>query len=138
MKRLFLLLAILVLAGVVASCSSGQPAIELETLELDLGDVPNGDIATRDVPVRNTGDAFLVVEDVSTSCGCTSAALEPMQLGPGESGVLHIEYDAGAHGPELTGPMVRQVFINSNDPGQPEVIVELAVNITPPLRAESE
>jgi hypothetical protein len=50
---------------------------------------------------------------------------------------LHIELDAGAHGPELTGRLVRQVFINSNDPAQPEVTVELVVNITPPRQTES-
>ena len=96
MKRFFLLLAMIVIAGVVVSCSSAQPAIDVETIELDLGDVPNGEIAARDVAVRNTGDAILVIEAISTSCGCTTATLEPMQLGPGESGVLHIEFNSGA------------------------------------------
>ena len=146
MRRLIFLL-LFVLATGLAACSRGEPQLTVEdargqppvaTVQLDLGDVPNGEIVTRNVPVRNAGDAVLVVENISTSCGCTSATLDPMQLVPGESGTLRIAYDAGAHGPELTGPMVRQVFINSNDPAQPEVIVELAVNVTPPLQAESE
>lgn len=140
-KRYFLRFAFLILAGsmlaLLSACSGGEPQIALETTSLDLGDVPNGEIATRDVVVRNDGDAVLVVEGISTSCGCTTATLEPMQLAPGESGALHIAYDAGAHGPELTGALVRQVFIQSNDPAQPEVTVELAVNVTPPLQARS-
>lgn len=132
MRRIFLLFLLFVVAGLLAGCSGGAPEIAFETQDLDLGDVPNGTIATRDVAVQNDGDGMLVVESISTSCGCTAATLEPMQIAPGESGTLHIEYDAGAHGPELTGPLVRQVFINSNDPARPEVTVELAVNVTPP------
>jgi hypothetical protein len=109
----------------------------METVRLDLGDVPNGEVATHDVVVRNEGDAVLVVDKIATSCGCTTATLEPMQLAPGESGALHIAFDAGAHGPDLTGPLVRQVFIHSNDPAQPEVTVALAVNVTPPLQTGS-
>lgn len=137
MRRTILLFILIVAAGTLAACGSGEPQIALETAQLDFGDVPNGEIAARDVTVRNAGDAELVVENISTSCGCTTATLEPMRLTPGKSGTLHIEVDAGEHGPELTGPLVRQVFINSNDPAQPEVTVELAVNITPAQQSES-
>lgn len=136
MRRISLLLLFFAVAGALVACGGGAPAIVLETESLDLGDVPNGTIATRDVAVRNDGDAMLVVDTISTSCGCTSATLEPMQIAAGETGTLHIEYDAGAHGPDLTGPLVRQVFVNSNDPDQPEVVVELAVNVTPPQATE--
>ncbi|MDT8304546.1 MAG: DUF1573 domain-containing protein [Anaerolineae bacterium] len=131
MRNFVFFLFLVVTAAFLAACSRGEPQIVVETLQFDFGDVPNGEIAARDVRVRNGGDAVLVVEGISTSCGCTSATLAPMRLAPGEQGTLHIEYDAGAHGPDLTGPLVRQVFINSNDPAQPEVTVELAVNITP-------
>jgi hypothetical protein len=133
MRRPITISLLFLVAGVLAACSGGKPVITVETDRLDLGDVPNGQIAARDLTVRNTGDAVLVVEGLSTSCGCTTAAMEPMQLAPGASGTLHIEMDTGAHGPELTGPLVRQVFVKSNDPAQPDLVVELAVNITPPL-----
>ncbi|MDX1615655.1 MAG: DUF1573 domain-containing protein, partial [Candidatus Promineifilaceae bacterium] len=105
---------ILSLAVLLAACGAGDPAITLEKIQLDLGDVPNGQVIVRDVEIRNDGDAVLLVEGVSTSCGCTSATVEPLELAPGEGGTLHIELDSGAHGPELTGPLVRQVFIQSN------------------------
>lgn len=131
------LLLLIIISGVLVSCSGGEPEIAVETVQLDLGDVPNGEIATHDMVVRNVGRAYLVVENITTSCGCTTATLAPMQLAPGESGALHIAYDAGAHGPDLTGPLLRQVFINSNDPAHPEVTVELAVNVTPALQKGS-
>jgi hypothetical protein len=42
---------------------------------------------------------------------------------------LHIEFDSGFHGPDLTGPLIRQVFIKSNDLQRPELQVELSVNV---------
>jgi len=125
------LFSLIAISGALAACSGGGKAqIELEATRLDLGDVPNGQIATRDVVVRNTGDGVLVVDALSTSCGCTTATLEPMQIAPGERGVLHIAFDSGAHGEKLTGPLVRQVFLTSNDPSQPEATLELSVNVT--------
>lgn len=130
-KILILTLLILVAALFTACRPGGAPAISLETTRLELGDVPNGEIVTRDVLVRNDGDAVLQIQDLSTSCGCTTARLEPMHIEPGADASLRIAFDSGAHGPNLTGPMVRQVYITSNDPARPELTVDLAVNVTP-------
>ena len=115
----------------LVSCGRQEPQLALAVTRIDVGDVVNGEIVGRDVVVRNEGAGPLVVANVSTSCGCTTATLEPMTLDPGASGVLHIEFDSGAHGPDLTGPLMRQVFIASNDPQQPEAQLELVANILP-------
>jgi hypothetical protein len=104
----------------------------LDTATLELGDMPNGQIAEREVAVRNNGDALLVVDTVTTSCGCTTALLEPMTLAPGESGTLRIAFDSGAHGPDLRGPLMREVMIASNDPATPEAVVQVKANILAP------
>lgn len=129
MRKSFLLLA-LILSSVfwLAGCASKQPHISLVST-LDLGDVVNGDIISRDVTVRNNGEALLVIDAVSTSCGCTKATLDPMTIPAGNRGTLHLEFDSGAHGPELTGELMRQVFIASNDPQQQEFILEFTANI---------
>ena len=121
--------AVILLGFLLAACSSGQPNISVEETSLDLGDVVNGKIVSRDLFVRNNGEADLVVESIITSCTCTQATVDPMTIGANESGTLHIEFDSGFHGPDLTGPLIRQVFINSNDPQQPELQVELVVNV---------
>ena len=127
-------LLFLILSGsLLVSCSgSGQPQIALETAALDLGNVVNGEVVTREVTVQNTGNKDLVIEAVSTSCGCTQATLEPMAISPGENGTLRIVFDSGAHGEELAGALMRQVFIASNDPEQPEAVLEFTANILPP------
>lgn len=128
MSKVIFFVAIM-LGFLLAACSSGQPNISVEETSLDLGDVVNGEIVSRDLTVRNDGEVDLVVDSVITSCTCTQAFVSPMTIGANESGTLHIEFDSGFHGPDLTGPLIRQVFINSNDPQQPELQMELLVNV---------
>ena len=118
---------LLLLGLLLAACSDKQPQIIIEVIDTNWGHVVNGEILSRDLIVRNEGQADLVIADVTTSCSCTEATLLPMVIAPGETGILTIEFDSGAHGPELTGELVRQVFVNSNDPIQPEAKIELSV-----------
>jgi hypothetical protein len=99
---------------------------------LYFGNVINGEVIVREISVQNKGQGDLIIEAVSTSCGCTQASIEPMTIPPGSSGTLTVEFDSGAHGPELTGELIRQVFIASNSPEQPETVLELAANILLP------
>lgn len=119
MKRILFIVS---LAGVLlASCTGDVPEIVLERSEMDIGEITNGEVRTINIEVRNTGEGDLIIEAVTTSCGCTTAQIEPMTISPGGKGVLDITYDSGAHGPDITGPVIRQVFIASNDPNAPEV-----------------
>jgi hypothetical protein len=131
-KRILILMVLIVLGYGLVACSGNDPQIEVETTAIDLGEVVNGEVVVRDVAVKNVGSADLAVESVSTSCGCTQASLDLMTIPPGSSATLHIEFDSGAHGPELTGDLVRQVFVVSNDPQQAQAIVELTAVILPP------
>ncbi|MFQ5401291.1 MAG: DUF1573 domain-containing protein [Anaerolineae bacterium] len=131
MRKTTLLLILIIAASLLAACGGKQPQINIEPIETDWGHVVNGDILSRDVVVHNDGAAPLVVESVSTSCSCTSAELTPMTIEPGGAGMLHIEFDSGAHGPDLTGELVRQVFVTSNDPEQPEAQIEFSVFVDP-------
>jgi hypothetical protein len=129
--RTKLVIFTLIIAFLLAACTSNQPSIVLEEEQFDLGDVTNGEILTHEIRVSNQGYSPLIVESVSTSCGCTTATLEPMTIQPGKLGTLHIELDSGAHGPELTGELIRQIFIVSNDPNTPEAKIEFVANVLP-------
>ena len=132
--RRFLLALILVgaAAALLAACSPREPDLQLDQSELDLGQVVNGEVRNFEVPLVNQGEGDLVIESVSTSCGCTSAQVIPATLEAGGSGLLQIIFDSGAHGPEELGPVMRQVFIASNDPDQPEVEFRFNADILPP------
>ena len=128
MRRFFGFVLLLV-GFLLAACSSGQPSITIEATSLDLGSVVNGDIISRDLTLHNEGEADLEIDSIITSCTCTQATLNPMTIPSGQSGILHIEFDSGFHGPDLAGPLIRQVFIRSNDPQTPELQVELSVYV---------
>lgn len=120
------------LAGVLlTACGGGVPDLVLSQEEAHLGEVVNGEVRTLEIPIRNQGDGPLIIEAVSTSCGCTSAQVEPSTIAPGESGVLRVSYDSGAHGPEVNGPVMRQIFIASNDPDQPEAEFRIVAEVLP-------
>ena len=122
----------LVLLGVALAACGGAPELLLDREVVDLGQVVNGEIRTIEVPVRNAGTGTLVIEAVSTSCGCTTASVEPSTIEPGQSGMLQVSFDSGAHGPEANGPVVRQVFIASNDPERPELEFQFQADVLPP------
>ena len=129
MKRL--LIFVPAFALFLAACSQGTPDLALDFEEIDLGTVTNGEIRTIEVPLVNKGGEVLEIMNVSTSCGCTSGEVVPNHLAPTEEGMLIIQYDSGAHGPEANGPVTRQVFIASNDPDKPEVTFEFIADVLP-------
>jgi hypothetical protein len=131
---MFLGTTLLVTLAVAACASVGQPDIELAQAATDLGEVRNGEVREFTVAVRNVGDGPLVIEAVTTSCGCTTATVTPETILPGESGSLNVAYDSGAHGPEFNGPVERQVFIDSNDPDEREVVFKLSVEVLLPAQ----
>jgi len=129
MNKKFIFVLVFSLTLFLAACNSQSPQISLESYEFEFGDVVNGNIVSKDIIVENIGGSPLIIEDVSTSCGCTTGTVEPKTISPGETGVLHIEFDSGAHGPELEGMLMRQVFLETNDPNSPQVRVDFTANV---------
>ncbi len=118
-----------VVSLLLSACSSGRPSIELETDTINFGDVVNGDVVDLDIAIRNIGAAPLVITTTSTTCGCTKASMDSHTIQPGETGILLVEFDSGAHGPDLVGQITRQIFIESNDPIAHISVVEITANI---------
>lgn len=130
----------------LANAPSERPQIALDVQEIDLGDVSvSGSQVETGVTITNTGQKDLVVESLSTSCGCTTAALvsggqEGPTFGagipsadwtatiePGGSAELRIYFDPSFH-PDARGPMMRQVQISTNDPVDPQIKVSIKLN----------
>jgi len=120
-------LLVLSLALLLSACLAEAPDIDVVS-GVDLGSIVKGDVATATLAVRNSGGAPLVIQSVSTSCGCTTATIEPMTIPAGGKGILHIAYDSNAHA-EDAGPIRRHVFIASNDPDEDDTRVELLVEV---------
>jgi len=115
---------------VLAACGAGQPDIEVAVTRYDFGQVKQGKVVTTEIPMRNAGRKDLKIKAVSTSCGCTTAQVQPEVIPPGGEGKLLIRYDSGAH-PDK-GPVQRHIYIASNDPDEAEVEVIITADVQPP------
>jgi 3D (Asp-Asp-Asp) domain-containing protein len=115
---------------VLAACGRGQPDITVASARHDFGQVKQGQVVATEIAMRNTGKSDLTIEAVSTSCGCTTAQVEPKVIPPGGEGRLIIRYDSGVH-PD-SGRVRRHVYIASNDPSKKEVEVIITADVQPP------
>lgn len=130
----------------LANAPPERPQILLDVHEIDLGNVSaTGSQVKTGLTITNAGQKDLVVESLSTSCGCTTVALvsggqEGPTFGagtppedwtatiePGGSAELRIYFDPSFH-PDARGPMMRQVHISTNDPVDPRTKVTIKLN----------
>ena len=129
MMRTRPVLALLILAPLLAACGIAPPDILLSPGQADLGEIPNGEIRRIQIEVRNIGEAPLRIIEVITTCGCTTANVEPSVIPSGASAILTIVFDSGAHGPEFVGSVQRQVVLVTNDPDEEEVTFRFWANV---------
>lgn len=123
----------------LANAPKNAPRISATQINKDLGTISqkNGTV-TAEFTIKNEGKSDLVIDKLSSSCGCTSASLvyqgqesprfymaghgydEPdaswqAAVSPGDEATVKVYYDPTVH-PDLTGPVTRTVSIHSNDP----------------------
>lgn len=91
----------------------------------------NGGIVSKNFLIKNTSDTTLQLYDVKTSCMCTTAQLKTseitsrkfgmhdkttdvIEVKPGETADLLVEFDPAFHGPSGVGPITRTITMNTN------------------------
>jgi hypothetical protein len=115
---------------------ANRPQIVVEPETYDLGDVSLADgYAFTQFEVRNVGESALIIDGISTSCGCTMASLDGSpfygmsghggdgasppgwthEILPGGTAELTVRYNPNMH-PDFRGDATRTVYITSNDP----------------------
>jgi hypothetical protein len=124
------LIILILFTLLLAACAPQTPAIEV-TAAYDFGPVVKGEIATAELSVTNSGSAPLVIEAVSTSCGCTTATLSTMIIDPGQEAILSVAYDTAAHESDM-GLMERTVFLATNDQANEDVMIRFTALVEPP------
>jgi len=109
------LLSTAVLAGGPSPAPPAQgPRITVEPQSFDFGQALQNKTLTKEFTIKNFGSADLLIERVTTTCGCTTAPLEEKNkvIKPGASTPLRVSLQTR----EVTGLMSRSVLIKSNDP----------------------
>ena len=128
-----LILALLLGAGVLAVIlwPATPEQIAVSAASVDFGEIDQGGgPVTTTVQVRNDGGKPLNIFRVSTSCGCTTALIDPSPIEPGASRPLTITFDPMVH-PDENGSITLVVYIQSSDPQQPELTIDVIGNVIP-------
>ena len=120
----------LCLLGMISVSATAQeepptgPFLDYSPGGIDLGEVTRGTVITREIPLKNAGDAELEILDVSSTCLCATAT-GPGVLQPGEVG--HILVTLNATG--LVGLGGTDVVFTTNVPSQPKVTIVVTANV---------
>lgn len=128
--------------------NQGIPKVEVSPEEYDAGTVSMGEgLVEYTYEIRNVGEGDLKIDRIWTSCMCTTARLKvgdeegeefgmhsnpvfwSQKIAPGEIGYLEVVFDPAFHGPQGTGPMVREVYLSTDDPQNKKVEVRLIANV---------
>lgn len=129
-----------------------RPEISVEPLQIDMGIVSMAKGLVSDkFQVKNSGKSDLTINNMMTSCMCTTAVLDTsdglsptfganqdenpenwsITLGPNEEAELIVTFDPNAHGPDAVGQIRRVITLSSNDPLQTDIKVEIIAEVVP-------
>jgi hypothetical protein len=68
------------------------PAIRVDPDGFDFGKALPGKTLSKEFALKNFGDAELVIEGVSTTCGCTAAIMAETKVAPGGATQLRVTF----------------------------------------------
>ena len=121
-REAFRLLLCLLSFVVASAVRSGQgPDIQFDEEEYDFGVVGTGDERTHVFRFRNEGDEDLIIKNVRSTCGCTTALLTEKVVPPGGAGEIEVTYRAG----DTTREERPAIYVRSNDPDEATAIIRV-------------
>jgi hypothetical protein len=128
LRRLAAALGAVALLAALAGAEEKPPAgprLRVEPGSFDFGNALPDKTLRKEFTIRNFGDAELVLEGVSTTCGCTAALAADRRVKPGGSTVLRVTFETRRY----TGKVERQVLIRSNDPKTPLAQIKVSATV---------
>ncbi len=111
---------------------AGQPKIKFKEEARNFGKVKQGVVLAYEFVFTNEGDATLVIQKVSTTCGCTAALASEEKIAPGKEGKIEIKFDTRGYG----GIVSKLIYVDSNDPAAPRKQLEVSADIEVPPQAK--
>lgn len=97
--------------------------INFESKKWSFGDIRDGDIIKHDFKFKNSGDADLLIKNVTASCGCTQPSFPFLPIPPGEEGVIGVTFNStgkiNAQRPTVTvvtngKPSIYKLYLEGN------------------------
>ena len=108
MKKLAIFLFI---SALILSVHAQEKVAKIDFKEdtIDYGEIEQGSNGVRVFEFTNTGNAPLVISNVTSSCGCTVPKWTSDPVQPGAKGSIEVKYDTNR-----VGPIRKTVNVTSN------------------------
>lgn len=116
----------------VSVFAQGKPSIKFDKSNHDFGTIEKGSKVVTKFEFTNSGDSVLKIEDVKTSCGCTTATPEKREYLPGEKGVIPVTFDSSRFSHKIT----KTITVLSNDPDNPKFYLKILGTVESEIEAK--
>lgn len=101
------------------------PRLELSEMQVDFGNVKEGEVITYPLKLKNTGKKTLIISNINPSCGCTVVNLKQKEIQPNEEITLDIKLDTKG----FNGKIKKSIHIFSNNKFQNVVSFYMYANV---------
>jgi hypothetical protein len=108
--------------GNTPEASAGAPAVVVKEAQFQFDPVMEGVVVAHEFVLENTGAAPLVIQNIKTGCGCTTADYDKV-IPPGESGKIIIKANTKGYGGQT---FLRDIRVDTNDPATPRLILHIS------------
>ncbi|NOG55151.1 MAG: DUF1573 domain-containing protein [Planctomycetes bacterium] len=106
------------------------PRLVFDELKHNFGRIRDRAPVVHSYRFTNVGGRLVTIEKVKPSCGCTTTELAIKDYLPGESGFIELSFDPrNRHGVQH-----KTVKVTSNDPHEPEIVLEFEADIDPVIK----
>lgn len=123
---------------------TNRPIAETTETSYDMGTIKVSDTKEKEFIVKNSGKKPLLLSEISSSCGCTSAQIVykgtlskafsmhnqsdyVAQIEPNTSAIVKVVYMPFTM--PVYGVVERQVFMSTNDPSKPKLEFKIKANV---------
>jgi P pilus assembly chaperone PapD len=107
------------------SLALGAPRATIENPTFDFGSILQGKNVEHVFILKNDGDTPLTVGQVTTSCGCTVAAVSSRTVAPGKSSEIRATFNSR----NFSGNINKSIAIHTNDPITPVYTLTIKGNV---------
>lgn len=134
MHRTSILTALLLFVSLGLVACAGSPTVVVVPASFDFGEISAAAPVSGTLSIRNEGNGPLRIESLRTSCSCTTAEVADTTVAAQAETTLTITFDPLVH-EGLYGPLLRMVYVESNDPDTPELEIPVHITILSPEEA---
>ena len=118
--------------ALAAGVCSSHAQLTWETKEIKLKAAPFAEYVDASFKFTNTGPAAIVIKEVKTSCGCTTAELAKKEYAPGEFGEIKAKFNAGGR----KGTQSKSIHVTTDVEKDPITTLMLTTEIPDVVRIE--